>query len=207
MKFLGPVLAGCILAGAGAAQAAVVHHFDGWGAARLPFYFEDSPVRFPGYAGDYKRVDITIRFSDWDIIYGIENTGDASVTLPVIARMSVDMAGPGIQERIGASRTFNVRVPAGSHDKSHFSAEWSFAKHYSIIDPTDLALYSSSFDFWGEGSFSVWGSRGDAQVHGIAPLFFTVSVDYLPEVPVPAPALLLLSGLGGAAAFARRRRR
>lgn len=206
MKFLGPVLAGVIFIGAGAAQAAVVHHFEGWGRAFSPRFDMTEPVGFEGYTGAYKRVEVAIRFSDWDINYGIQNDSDAPITLPVTASMLVDMQGPGLSGHIEAFRAFTVMAPAYSYEESNFRQEWSFSKHYSFIDPEDLGLFSSSFEFWVEGLFSVWGNQGDALVQGIAPLYYGVSVDYLSEVPVPATGLLLLSGLGGAAAIMRRRR-
>lgn len=207
MKTLVSALGLFLLAGGSGAQAAVVHSFSGDGIA-ASYFSEAQPVGFEGYAGAYDGVEVRIDVIAWTLDYLVMNANPVGVVAPVTVGLAVDVLGP-----------FNDRIEGTEERSIYVSAEssvWDYttfgvSRQYSIDDPLQLEQFSSWFSFFVEGlSYATTTANGIAVV-GAAPVAFIVGVDYilndpLPEVPVPAPALLLLSGLGGAAAFMRRRR-
>lgn len=207
MKALVSALGLLLLAGGGGAQAAVVHSFSGDGVA-ASYFSEAQPVGFEGYSGAYDGVEVRIDVIAWTLDYLVMNANTVDVVAPVTVGLGVDVLGP-FSYRIETTEQRSTYVPAGSSVWDYTTLATSLT--YFVYDPQYFEQFSGWFTFYLEGlSYATSDAEGIAVV-GAAPVAFIVNVDYikidpLPDLPVPASSLLLLSGLGAAAAFMRRRR-
>lgn len=201
-----------LLMAAGGAQAAVVHWDYESGVADLGTY-DNHPLIFAGYTGAYDQVEVQINLTSLEFMYVVSNRTDTDAIVPVNAGIAVEVGGV-LADQLTVSRRLEAYVPANSYVWG--SAVLEMSRTYTFSTGPDLERFSEPFLVLSTGlSYALgyddeWSSG--MSVAGFGEAGVAVSVKYmlsdpLPEVPVPAPALLLLSGLGGAAAFVRRRRR